>query len=283
MRKKGVAAIVAAAAVIGTAVPAQAAFYDVINLRGVEIEGEDFAAHLAREYRAQAFYEADEMYDWIDAEHFANKATAAKDGMVPQPEQPGDWSIGEADAMAELTEARAALVEVLEPGAAIDPATAAVAQVRYDCWVEQQEEGWQTDHINACKGQFYAALEKLQAALAQPAEPALPPEVTVFFDFDSAVVSDGARDTLKRMVDALKQNDRQVVVNVVGHADRAGSSAYNMRLSQARAEAVRDALRRLGLSAKAFEVTAKGEGDPLVPTQDGVREPRNRRVSISVE
>ena len=69
-------------------------------------------------------------------------------------------------------------------------------------------------------------------------------------------------------------------INLTGHADRAGSDAYNVRLSQRRAEAVKAELVRLGFNANDISVVAKGEADPLVPTADGVREPKNRRVEI---
>jgi outer membrane protein OmpA-like peptidoglycan-associated protein len=53
-----------------------------------------------------------------------------------------------------------------------------------------------------------------------------------------------------------------------------------MRLSQRRADAVKAELVKLGIPASEITTVAKGESDPLVPTADGVREPRNRRVEI---
>lgn len=71
-------------------------------------------------------------------------------------------------------------------------------------------------------------------------------------------------------------------VSVVGHADRAGSPEYNMRLSLRRAESVRDELLAAGLSLDRIEVTSHGENNPLIPTADDVSEPRNRRVEVTV-
>jgi OmpA-OmpF porin, OOP family len=67
---------------------------------------------------------------------------------------------------------------------------------------------------------------------------------------------------------------------VIGHADRAGSDAYNQRLSERRSAAVRDALVQRGIPANEIVTMGRGERDPAVPTPDGVREPRNRRVVI---
>ncbi|MBM3560422.1 MAG: OmpA family protein, partial [Alphaproteobacteria bacterium] len=74
-----------------------------------------------------------------------------------------------------------------------------------------------------------------------------------------------------------------VKIRSTGHADRSGSDAYNMRLSQRRADAVKAELVRLGLKASDIAVVARGEANPLVPKADGVREPQNRRVEIVFE
>ncbi len=71
-------------------------------------------------------------------------------------------------------------------------------------------------------------------------------------------------------------------ITVIGHTDRAGTEEANLRLSQARAEAVRDILVSGGVSAQIIQVVGRGELEPEVMTADGVAEPRNRRVEISV-
>ena len=71
-------------------------------------------------------------------------------------------------------------------------------------------------------------------------------------------------------------------VVVVGHADRSGSDAYNVRLSERRAKAVADALVGLGVASGKLSVDWKGESQPAVPTPDGVKEPLNRRATIDI-
>lgn len=71
-------------------------------------------------------------------------------------------------------------------------------------------------------------------------------------------------------------------ITVVGHTDFLGSDRYNDRLSLQRARRVRDLLVQRGISAKAIQVAGRGKREPLFPTPEGVAEPRNRRVEISV-
>ena len=70
-------------------------------------------------------------------------------------------------------------------------------------------------------------------------------------------------------------------LSVTGHADRSGSDAYNMRLSDRRAHAIADKLSAMGLPAGAVAIQAMGESAPAVQTPDGVREPLNRRVEVN--
>ena len=72
-------------------------------------------------------------------------------------------------------------------------------------------------------------------------------------------------------------------VVLTGHADRSGSSKYNDGLSMRRANNAMTSLIDLGIAGSAIAVFAKGEADPLVPTDDGVRELQNRRVEIVLE
>ena len=59
--------------------------------------------------------------------------------------------------------------------------------------------------------------------------------------------------------------------------------ANNMRLSMRRAQSVKNELMRLGVPEKDIVMVAKGETEPLVQTNDGVREPQNRRVLIEFQ
>ena len=72
-------------------------------------------------------------------------------------------------------------------------------------------------------------------------------------------------------------------ISIIGHTDTTGGDEYNMRLSSARAKAVRDTLLSRGIRSNQMELRYHGKRDPIVPTGDNVREPRNRRVEVVVK
>ena len=69
-------------------------------------------------------------------------------------------------------------------------------------------------------------------------------------------------------------------IDVSGYTDLAGTQAYNLRLSQRRADAVAGYLMKQGVPKNVLDVKWFGKEHPRVPTPDGVREPQNRRVEI---
>ena len=128
-----------------------------------------------------------------------------------------------------------------------------------------------------------AVAAPVQAAAPAPAPAPAPAAIArsfqVFFDFDKSTIRPDARPIIEEAANNARKGGVSRI-NLTGHADRAGPDAYNLRLSQRRAEAVKAELVRLGFNANDIGVVAKGEADPLVPTADGVREPKNRRVEI---
>ncbi|HMV19915.1 MAG: OmpA family protein [Betaproteobacteria bacterium] len=71
-------------------------------------------------------------------------------------------------------------------------------------------------------------------------------------------------------------------VQVIGHADRVGSVADNDILARTRADSVSKILVEAGIPADLIAVSSRGEREPAIATPDGVAEPLNRRVEISV-
>jgi hypothetical protein len=103
----------------------------------------------------------------------------------------------------------------------------------------------------------------------------------VFFAFDRADLSEADRQIINQAVEDYRRTGT-ARITVTGHTDTSGSAAYNLELSQRRAEAVASELVRQGVPATEIATVGRGEEDLLVPTADGVREPRNRRVEIVV-
>jgi len=118
-----------------------------------------------------------------------------------------------------------------------------------------------------------------QPAPAPPPPPDVARTYLVFFDWDQSTLTPEGLEIV-RTAAANFGKVPVVRLDATGHADRSGPDAYNMGLSQRRAESVRAELIRSGVPADQIDVFARGERDPLVPTPDGVREPQNRRVEI---
>ncbi len=114
-----------------------------------------------------------------------------------------------------------------------------------------------------------------------PPPPAAPQNFMVFFDWDSTKLSDASLNVLEQARDAFK-NKQDARITATGNTDTTGTEAYNMALSLRRANAVKDALVKLGVPAAAITTVGVGEKNLLVKTGDGVREPQNRRVEIAV-
>jgi outer membrane protein OmpA-like peptidoglycan-associated protein len=119
-------------------------------------------------------------------------------------------------------------------------------------------------------------------APAPAAAPAMAPAVhqfQVFFDFDKSDITPDARQIIEQAAAAAKSQGT-ARIDLTGHTDTVGTVAYNQKLSERRALAVKKALVELGIAADEITTVGKGKTDLLVPTPDGVREPKNRRVEI---
>lgn len=263
---------------------------DVESLRTSNLaaaSGSDFHRQLAADYRGLSTYELDQMYDSASAGHFAEKGLAALEGQDVQPEDPAQWDINHPEKMAELQSARARFSNaVARDAVAKAPGPLARAQVTYDCWVEQQEEGFQYSDIANCRSRFLRAMQVVESRIQEPAVSQAPPQqqpaprdYRVFFNWDSDDVTEGAAEVLRQAAENARQS-RMTVIRIVGHADRSGPTDYNRDLSMKRANAVARHLARYGIPTNQVAVQARGESEPLVETEDGVREPQNRRVQI---
>ncbi|MEW5727035.1 MAG: OmpA family protein [Pseudomonadota bacterium] len=259
--------------------------------------GSAFTQALAQEYQQYAQSEYLQL-DWPDQAFFRDKAKVAAQGFPPAPEDPTRRAVGTGIQIhpdvdygntqrAEAIQERQRLLTALAGDAPRrNPQAAARAQVAYDCWVEQLEEGWQKDDIDRCRTAYRTAMGQLEARpVAQLPPPQMPAEVErfqVYFPFDSAQLTpSGQRVIAAAAEDIRRENATQV--EVTGHADRAGDDDYNRRLSAQRAQAVKQVLVAQGIPADRIETQARGERDPVVPTPDDVRQPQNRRAVIDYD
>jgi outer membrane protein OmpA-like peptidoglycan-associated protein len=244
--------------------------------------------------------------DYKDSDFFALRAIQSGSGGGVGPQEIGGRRLPDG-MVSELASARRKLAAVLEDTATQKaPEAAARAQVMFDCWMQEQEENFQSDDIAACRSRFLAALDEAQKAVGPSAAPAVPVgrveaestptptptpapaprpapvRVVILFDFDSAEVSSDEEAKVRQIIAAIRGR-RRARISLSGHTDRAGADAYNNRLAERRVEAVANALSKGRLLDARVSLLYFGENLPAVQTDDGVREPRNRRVEVIVE
>lgn len=111
----------------------------------------------------------------------------------------------------------------------------------------------------------------------------------VLFDFDKADIKPAASESLKKVADVIREKGRGTV-RIEGHTDAKGSDAYNQKLSQRRADAVRTWLvQKEKLKGVAFRTVGHGSKKPVAPNSkpDGSDDPegrqKNRRVEIVIQ
>ena len=99
---------------------------------------------------------------------------------------------------------------------------------------------------------------------------------TVYFAYDSSVLSESTKQTLRSNMEWFKKNKRISRVELEGHCDSMGSEAYNIGLGLRRAQAVKTFLISLGMSDDQFSIVSYGEERPLSSSDNS----RNRRVNF---
>ena len=134
-----------------------------------------------------------------------------------------------------------------------------------------------------------AEVNRLEAALGQIAETRRTALGLVMnlgsdhlkFEFDKADLRPEDRELLSRIAGIiLTSHDYTISVN--GHTDDVGSAAYNQKLSERRAEAVRDYFVKSGLPAEILTVTGHGKALPLVAGTSEAARAKNRRVELGL-
>ena len=88
---------------------------------------------------------------------------------------------------------------------------------------------------------------------------------SVKFSFDGDRIPDGAQAILDDLASRVKGLDRTVYLEIEGHTDNIGSDAYNEKLAEQRAEAVRDYLaEKAGIPLHAMNIISYGESKPEI-------------------
>ena len=181
--------------------------------------------------------------------------------------------------------------EVSEVNKKVDAVTAEVEktqqrvqqnEVRIDSVDKSAQSG-----ITEAKGSAAAALTKAQEA-EKAAKGKLIYTVTlsndkVRFPVNKAEISDEAKAMIDGAVAPLVKENRGVWFEIEGHTDTTGDAAYNFRLGEERAMAVRDYIAKThGIALNRLNVISYGEEKPVADNKDRDGRAQNRRVVIRI-
>lgn len=101
------------------------------------------------------------------------------------------------------------------------------------------------------------------------------------FAVNSSTLLPGAYDELNRVGKVLNQYP-QTRITISGHTDSTGSEEYNQRLSERRAEAVKNALVGVGINPSRITTIGFGESKPIASNATEAGRQQNRRVEIRI-
>jgi outer membrane protein OmpA-like peptidoglycan-associated protein len=103
----------------------------------------------------------------------------------------------------------------------------------------------------------------------------------VTFATDSAQINPAFNPVLDKVAQTLNDFD-QTVIQVAGHTDSTGTHAYNMQLSQRRAESVKAYLTQRGVPAQRLHTVGAGPDHPVADNSTPDGRAQNRRVEITI-
>lgn len=123
-----------------------------------------------------------------------------------------------------------------------------------------------------------AAQEAQKASSSKQLQSALE---KIYFDFDSADLSDSARGSLTKNADVLKKESSAKIL-IEGNCDESGSTEYNLALGERRAKSAQQYLVTLGVKPDHLSTITYGKEKPAVPGSDDAAKSKNRRDEFVV-
>ena len=103
----------------------------------------------------------------------------------------------------------------------------------------------------------------------------------ILFGFDDSVLNKKSQEALARFAENMNANP-DTDIKIVGHTDNTGKHAYNMKLSERRANSVYNYLRRLNVSPTRMTSMGVGPDEPVADNSTEVGRAKNRRVEIFI-
>jgi outer membrane protein OmpA-like peptidoglycan-associated protein len=106
-------------------------------------------------------------------------------------------------------------------------------------------------------------------------------ESGLLFDFDSDVIKPTAASNLQELARSLNKFGESNIL-IVGHTDSQGDDAYNMGLSQRRANSASAYLQSQGVPASRISTAGRGESEPVASNDTEAGKAQNRRVEVAI-
>jgi len=125
-----------------------------------------------------------------------------------------------------------------------------------------------------------AAVEK-QFGPAFRMMPEIPVIYSLFFELETTTLKEYSKALLPDIVKEITAR-KSTDVSVVGHTDKAGTDEADRTLAFTRARLIADRLISMGVDALILEIGYHGDGNPLIPTSEGIHEGKNRRVDVTI-
>ena len=101
------------------------------------------------------------------------------------------------------------------------------------------------------------------------------------FEFDSAVLQESSYPSIDSLAIFLKENP-SITVEISGFTDDSGTAEHNQKLSQDRANSVKEALINKGVDAARMTAVGYGSNNPIKPNDTEENKALNRRVEIRI-
>jgi outer membrane protein OmpA-like peptidoglycan-associated protein len=102
------------------------------------------------------------------------------------------------------------------------------------------------------------------------------------FDTNKASIKGRISFEILDQVSGVLKSYPEIKVNIEGHTDSVGPADYNLRLSDARANSVREALIERGIDASRLEAIGYGESKPIASNRTRKGRAANRRVEFNI-
>jgi outer membrane protein OmpA-like peptidoglycan-associated protein len=104
----------------------------------------------------------------------------------------------------------------------------------------------------------------------------------IFFDLDKSELKEQSIPELQELAAFLEKNPK-VKVEISGHTDNQGEDAYNLELSQRRADAVKEYLTtKAGIEQKRIQTKGYGATNPIAPNETEEGRAKNRRTEFKI-